>query len=599
VWIKIALCSVFLSIVVIPAFCLEQTSVSEPYSSISLPQSNISESWDTVFGGSGNDYARSVISTDDGGYIIAGVTRSYDAENSDVWLIKTDSNGYELWNKTFGGSSDDGAYSVQSTNDGGYILSGYRDNYDKAWLIKTDSNGNELWNNTFQGLGLLGFNYLYSALPTKDNGYVIVGETDSSDTGNLDAWLIKTDSNGNELWNKTFGGYYDDTTQAIQITNDGGYVLAGRTSSYSDDSEDFDAWLIRTDSNGNKLWEKTFDGQSSGDSILSVQLAIDGGFILAGETDPYDLGDWDAWLIKTDSNGNMLWEKTYDSSDDDDTANSVLSTSDGGYAIVGFASLNGSEDVDGWFIKTDSNGNELWNRTIGGREWDDILSVQATSDGGYILAGETKSYGSGNNDVWLIKTNSNGNFIHLLGRLTAKEWLNKGNSLLDQGKYDEALQAFEEAIRLNPQFAEAWNSKGITLKAQGIALRDQGLTLRAKEKLNQAIESYNKALEINPQFVNAWYNEGIAFYDQDEYDKAIQAYDRAIEFDPGFAYAWYNKGIVLNVQGKYEEAIRIFDKAIEIIPLDADVWHSKGVALDALGHAEEAKAAFAKAEELG
>jgi len=359
--------------------------------------------WDKTFGGTGYDLAYSVQQTSDGGCVLAGWTGSYGAGNTDAWLIKTDSSGNQVWDKTFGGINNDAGLSARQTSDGGYILAGGTESYgaggNDAWLIKTDSSGNQVWDKTFGGTD---YDLAYSVQQTSDGGYVLAGWTASYGAGGNDAWLIKTDSSGNQTWDTTFGGTNGEQAYSVQQTSDGGYVLAGWTA--SNGTSNNNAWLIKTDSSGNKTWDKAFGG-ANGEEAYSVQQTSDGGYVLAGWTASYGAGSYDAWLVKTDSSGNKTWDKTFGGTSYDG-AFSVRQTSDGGYVLAGYTYSYGAVASDAWLIKTDSSGNNIWDKTFGGTGGEQAYSVQQTSDGGYVLAGYTDSYGAGSWDAWLIKVDS-------------------------------------------------------------------------------------------------------------------------------------------------------------------------------------------------
>jgi predicted secreted protein len=370
--------------------------------------------WEKIFGGSGNDSGNSVQQTSDGGYIIAGYTESYGAGGQDAWLIKTDANGNKLWDKTFGGSSNDWAISVQQTSDGGYIIAGGTESYgaggQDAWLIKTDANGNKLWDKTFGGSKL---DRATCVQQTSDGGYIVAGYTESYGAGGLDAWLIKTDANGNKLWDKTFGEEADDRAASVQQTSDGGYILAGRKTIPYQGQE---AWLIKTNSDGREIWNYGY-GISIGDWASSVQQTSDGGYVLAGGSRKRPM------LATTDSDGNRRVFREYGDRGDElgeqNYANSVQQTSDGGYILAGVSLLE-SHTLSNYgqminyasLIKTDASGEgyELWDKMIGdSNHQHGASSVRQTSDGGYILAGWTAPSNAGVKDVWLIKTDANGN----------------------------------------------------------------------------------------------------------------------------------------------------------------------------------------------
>lgn len=373
--------------------------------------------WSQTFGGAtlrDIDSGSSVQQTDDGGYIIAGETAYFGTVDADVYLIKTDSQGNKLWSKTFGGAAYDSANSVQQTDDGGYIIAGETVSFGvgevDVYLIKTDSQGNELWSKTFGG----GSHDVGSSVQqTGDGCYIIVGHTQSIGAGGRDIFMIKTNSQGNELWSKTFGGEADEYGWSVKQTDDGGYVIVGETESFGNGSGD--VYLVKTDSGGNELWNKTFGGGSA-DYGYSVQQTGDGGYIVTGNTFSYGAGEVDVYLIKTDSQGNVLWSKTF-GGEAEDVGSSVEQTEDGGYIITGATESFGNGSYDMYLIKTDTEGNELWSTTFGGEDYDYGASVQQTDDRGYIITGNTSSFGDGGKDVWLIK-------VHIVGDVNNDGYVN-------------------------------------------------------------------------------------------------------------------------------------------------------------------------------
>ena len=310
------------------------------------------------------------------------------------------------WNQTYGGPNGDSAYSVVETGDGGYAIAGSTGSFGAGgwdfWLVKTDAAGNMEWNQTYGGTD---HDEARSVVETSDGGYALAGITCSFDVAGGDFWLVKTDSAGNALWNQTYGGTNWDWAWSVVETGDGGYALAGSTWSFGAGSADF--WLVKTDSAGNMEWNQTYGGPDDelGNSVVGTS---DGGYALAGWTESLGAGSADFWLVKTDSAGNMEWNQTYGGSSYDH-GYSVVVTEDGGYAIAGLTNSFGAGGHDAWLVKTDSAGNASWTQTYGGTSDDDAYSVVETGDGGYAIAGHTNSFGAGASDFWLVKTDSAGN----------------------------------------------------------------------------------------------------------------------------------------------------------------------------------------------
>jgi hypothetical protein len=357
--------------------------------------------WTKTYGGVSEEWGHFVQQTSDFGYIIAGGTESYGAGSTDIYLIKTDYLGNTLWTKTYGGPNADIAYSVQQTNDGGYVIVGLTYSYgaggSDVWLIKTNASGNVVWTKTYGGSNN---EQGYSVKQTTDGGYIISG-TDAYDFSPYDdVYIIKTNSSGDILWTTTWNrpdANNDDRGGEIQLTDDGGYIMVGH--SYNYNGNGIKVTLLKLNSSGTIEWWKAhgIEQDQRGSSVLQTD---DGGYIFSAYT---GLANPDFWLVKTDSAGDILWTKRFGGPSDEYPGQIMCKTADGGYVIVGYTASFGSGGNDVWLVKTDQSGNEMWNLPIGSSGDDRGVSVQQSVDGGFIITGRTNSFGAGNYDVWLLK----------------------------------------------------------------------------------------------------------------------------------------------------------------------------------------------------
>ncbi|GMU96512.1 T9SS type A sorting domain-containing protein [Ignavibacterium album] len=407
--------------------------------------------WTKTFGGSNIDIGQCVKETSDGGFIITGYTRSYGTMSGrNLLFLRTDSFGNLIWVNGYGGNNDEEGNSVIQTTDGGFVSCGYTKSYgsggNDVYLIKVDANGNQLWDRVFGGTS---DEEAYSMVLTNDGGFLIASATSSFGAGSRDIWLIKTDATGNQQWTKTIGGLSSDGARSINKTSDGGYIITGWTLSYGPGAIG-NVWLVKTDSLGNMQWNKFFGGTDV-DRGLSVQQTNDGGYILTGYTASSGAGLDDMLLIKTDSAGNTQWQNTFGGSGRD-YGNSVVQSSDGGYVVTGYTLSYGAGGDDLWIVKTDEQGSMLWSKTLGGAQSDVGNFIIESSDGSYVITGHTLSSGAGLHDVWLIKLAAiipvelgsltaevNGNNV-LIKWITASETNNSGFELQKSKKSEVKSQ---------------------------------------------------------------------------------------------------------------------------------------------------------------
>jgi hypothetical protein len=360
--------------------------------------------WTRTYGGLWNDYGRSGLQTADSGYVVAGYSESYGAGYNDFYLIKTNASGDLVWSQTYGDTGYQGAYSVRQTADRGFVMTGVTmppsgTSFDVR-IVKTNASGDPVWTKTYGGAA---DDQGFDIRQTADGGYIITGVTRSFGVGTNDILLLRTTEAGDSLWFRSCGGNGSDIGYSILETSDHGYIIAGMTSGIGGFNED--VYLVKISASGDTIWSRTFGGDGD-DEGSCVSPTTDGGYIITGLTHPAGPGDFDVYLIKTDSSGETLWTRTF-GGDNYDAGRSVQQTSDGGYIVAG-TSYVGVGDADVYLIKTNASGDTQWTRTFGGSGTDGASSVQQTFDGGYIVAGYTSSFGAGSYDVWLIKTDANG-----------------------------------------------------------------------------------------------------------------------------------------------------------------------------------------------
>ncbi|PVX23846.1 MAG: hypothetical protein CW691_09540 [Candidatus Bathyarchaeum sp.] len=363
-----------------------------------------------LYGGDLDDEAAAIVQSSDKGYVIAATTGSFGAGDADFWLIKLDSNGNMQWNHTYGGVDSDVASAMIQTSDGGYAIAGNTWSFGAGesdfWLIKVDSSGVMQWNKTY---GQSASDGAYSLIQVDDGGYALAGYS-TANNQSKDVCFVKADSAGNVQWTQTYGGSRSDYANSVVQTSDGGYALAATTRSFSDDSSS-DGWLIKTDSDGNMDWNKTYDGYGGFDGANALLQTSEQGYVFAGHTGGFMLQD--VWVVKTDySNGSDVWSVTLDTHEPLE-ASCLIQTSDGGYAVAGWMSAF-EEIFDSYsvLLKLDLNGNIQWNSSYTGLGYNGELFVVQSDDGGYALAGTTKSTDEGAHyDVWFARVDPSGETI--------------------------------------------------------------------------------------------------------------------------------------------------------------------------------------------
>ncbi|UCG31063.1 MAG: hypothetical protein JSV53_04090 [candidate division WOR-3 bacterium] len=343
--------------------------------------------WTRTYGTVNDDFCLSGRQTSDGGYIMTG-----EVSISGWWygyLLKTDPSGDSLWMKLYNFGS---GHDVLQTADSGYfavLVFGGLD-YDIRFM-KTDKYGDTLWTKDYISSDA---DWVHKMEATADGGYIIVGEKNAQ---GIDVYLMKTDSLGDTLWTRTYGGIDDDAGLAVKQTNDSGYIIVGRTRSFG--AGNYDVYMVKTDSDGDTLWTRVYGGVEY-DAGVDVCQTGDGGYMVAASTQSFGAGYGDIWLLRTDSLGDTLWIKTCGTNDFENCTS--MAQVDDGYVLTGRKGFIGPSDM--WFVKIDPDGDTCWTCIFGGTEGDYPNVVRQTSDEGYIIFGKTWSFGAGSGDIYMVKT---------------------------------------------------------------------------------------------------------------------------------------------------------------------------------------------------
>lgn len=383
----------------IPIGIIKPSLILCPMLIIMFTNSVSSQVFEKTFDGLLKDYGRSVLQTADNGYVIFGYTESFGAGLQDILIVKTNSSGDIQWVKTHGGAMDEGSGgNILQLASGEFIVCAGTESYGAGsrdiCLIKLDTSGDTLWTRTY---GNSNYDYPSTVLQTADEGFIICGITFSSPT-NL--YMIKVDSNGNLLWNKTYIELDGDVTNSIDALADGGFIVTGFTFSGGVTN-----YLLKIDLLGSVVWHKAFLGISG--NGYKIHVTSDNGYIITGNTNGFGAGESDMYLIKTDVFGDTMWTRTFGGTGMD-VAYDVQQTVDGGYIVVGYTESFGSGLRSVYSVRTNGNGDTLWTRTYG-QNLEEGLSVEQTSDGGFVITGFTFDTLTSNMDGLLIKTDENGN----------------------------------------------------------------------------------------------------------------------------------------------------------------------------------------------
>jgi uncharacterized delta-60 repeat protein len=356
--------------------------------------------WKSTFGGSKKEIATSVVALEDGNVAVLGTCRSMGHGREDLCVIGVNQKGSTIWKRAFGGKKRDLSTALTRTSDGNLVAVGHGQSFNKngdfdAYIVKLTPKGEMLWQRAFGGDENENAN---GVAPTKDGGVIVVGTTESYGKGNKDIYLLKLDKDGIKEWQKTLGGKKDDIAYAITPSSDGNFIIAGTSDSYSKDN--FDFYVTKISPDGKQIWAKAY-GEDKKDIFRAITPTPDGGCVVAGETESYKSKHSDMDVMKLDKDGEQVWHQLFGFKSIE-YATGVTSTPEGGYLVVGTTKSMGHGKYDFYTLELDKDGHLIWGNLYGGGSKDIAHAVARTTRNSFVVVGETKSYGNGDRDFFMI-----------------------------------------------------------------------------------------------------------------------------------------------------------------------------------------------------
>ncbi len=384
-----------------------------PYVTATPGVTSAPATWSIVYGGDGFEEMEGVVVTDDGGLVIVGATDSY-GESSDGWVLKVDGRGRIQWQRTYGGNGEDSLIDIRQTKDGGFVAVGWTDSVGAGqadvWVLRLDVQGNVVWSKVYGGPQT---EQGWSIALAEDGGYVVAGGTTSFGAGQADYWVLRLDGSGNVLWQKTLGGpgddggggEYEELVVRVLVDRDGNYVVVGESTSFG--TGESDIWVLKMTPQGQVLWQKAFGGEYE-ETMWSFAETASGGYIVPGVTVSYspDLSG-DVWVLHLNRDGTVRWQKVFGLRGYWDEALSVSATRDGGAVIGAYAEREGA-DWDWFMLRVDREGELRWQRRYE-HGWDWPNAVAEMPDGSLVAVGVAWDRARGRDlDLWAMRLTADG-----------------------------------------------------------------------------------------------------------------------------------------------------------------------------------------------